>query len=102
MLTALIALGIFGTILLFMYACTTAYRVIVPRGADQAVERIQNWSSPMEPAQLDILRKESLSEIPWLNDLLKGARKLQILRTLHRQADSRVPLGMLVLAAIGL
>jgi tight adherence protein B len=102
MLTALIGLGIFGTILLFMYACTTGYRVIAPRGADQAVERIQNWSSPMEPAQLDILRKESLSEIPWLNDLLKGARKLQILRTLHRQADCRAPLGMLVLAAIGL
>jgi len=102
MLTALIGFGIFGTILMFMYACTTAYRVLAPRGVDQAVERIQNWSSPMEPAQLDILRKESLSEIPWLNDLLKGARKLQVLRTLHRQADCRMPLGMLVLAAVGL
>lgn len=64
MLTALIGLGIFGTILLFMYACTTAYRVLAPRGTDRAVERIQSWSSPSEPAHLDILRKESLSEIP--------------------------------------
>ncbi|MBX3350057.1 MAG: type II secretion system F family protein [Nitrospira sp.] len=100
MLTALIGLGIFGTILLFMYACTTAYRVIAPRGTDRAVERIQNWSSPIQSAQLDIVRKESLSEIPWLNDLLKQATKLQFLRTLYQQADCRVPLGVFVLGAV--
>lgn len=99
MLTALIGLGIFGTILLFMYACTTAYRMMVPRGVDRAVERIQNWSSPVETAQLEIVRKESLSEIPWLNDLLKRARKLQLFRVLHQQADCRTPLGVFVLAA---
>lgn len=102
MLIALIGLGIFGTILLFMYACTTAYRVMAPRGTDRAVERIQSWSSPIETAQLDILRKESLSEIPWLNDLLKRARKLQAFRVLYRQADCRAPLGVFVLAALAL
>lgn len=102
MLTALIGLGIFGTILMFMYACTTAYRVLAPRGVDRAVERIQNWSSPIETMQLDIVRKESLSEIPWLNDLLKKARRLQVLRVLHQQADCRAPLGVFVLAAVGL
>ncbi|MDF0675597.1 MAG: type II secretion system F family protein [Nitrospira sp.] len=99
MLTALIGLGIFGTILLFMYACTTAYRMMAPRGVDRAVERIQNWSSPIETAQLEIVRKESLSEIPWLNDLLKRARRLQPFRVLHQQADCRTPLGVFVLAA---
>lgn len=102
MLTALIGLGIFGTILLFMYACAMAYRVLVPRGMDRAVERIQDWSSPMETASLGIVRKESLSEIPWLNNLLKRARKLQAFRALHRQADCQVPLGIFVLAAVGL
>jgi len=102
MLTALIGLGIFGTILMFMYACTTAYRVLAPRGADRAVERIQNWSSPIETTQLDIVRKELLSEIPWLNDLLKKARRLQALRVLHQQAHCRAPLGLFVLAAVGL
>jgi tight adherence protein B len=100
MLTALIGLGIFGTILLFMYACSTAYRVISPRGVDRAMERIQDWSSSIEPEQLQILRKESLSEIPWLNDLLKRAKKLQAFRALHQQADCRAPLGMFVLAAV--
>mgnify|MGYP001384996184 CR=1 FL=1 len=102
MLTALIGLGIFGTILLFMYACTTAYRVLAPRGTDRAVERIQSWSSPSEPAHLDILRKESLSEIPWLNDLLKRAKNLQAFRVVHQQADSRTPLGVFVLATLAL
>jgi tight adherence protein B len=100
MLTALIGLGIFGTILLFMYACTTAYRVLVPHGTDRAVERIQSWSSPIESAQLDIVRKESMSEIPWLNNLLKSARNLQAFRVLHQQADCRLPLGLFVLATV--
>ncbi len=102
MLTALIGLGIFGTILLFMYACTTAYRVMAPRGVDRAVERIQNWSSPIETAPLEIVRKESLSDIPWLNDLLRRARRLQLFRVLHQQADCRTPLGVFVLAALAL
>jgi tight adherence protein B len=102
MLTALIGLGIFGTILLFMYACTTAYRVMAPRGTDRAIERIQNWSSPIEVAPFEIVRKELLSEIPWLNDLLKRARRLQVFRVLHQQADCRTPLGVFVLAAVGL
>lgn len=102
MLTALIGFGIFGTILLFMYACATAYRVLVPRGTDRAVERIQSWSSPSEQVHLDILRKESLSEIPWLNDLLRQAKNLQAFRVLHQQADCRTPLGVFVLATLAL
>jgi tight adherence protein B len=102
MLTALIGLGIFGTILLFMYACTTAYRLMAPRGTDRAIERVQSWSSPSEAVSLDIVRKDSLSEIPWLNDLLKKARKLQAFKVLHQQADCRTPLGVFVLAAVAL
>lgn len=100
MLTALIGLGIFGTIVLFMYACATAYRVMAPRGVDRAVERVQSWSSPTETASFEIVRKDSLSEIPWLNDLLKNARKLQAFKVLHQQADCRTPLGVFVLAAV--
>jgi len=100
MLTALIGLGIFGTILLFVYACTTTYRMMAPRGTERAIERVQSWSSPSETASLDIVRKDSLSEIPWLNDLLKKARKLQAFRMLHQQADCRTPLGVFVLATV--
>ena len=98
MLTALIALGIFGTILLFLQGCVLLYRMMSPRGTDRAVERIQQWSAPEVAAQLNIVRKELLSDIPWLHDLLITMRRLQPLRLLHRQADCRVPLGIFVLA----
>jgi tight adherence protein B len=98
MLTALIALGIFVTILLFLQGCAAVHRAMVPHGTDRAIERIQKWSAPEATAQLDIVRKESLSDIPWLNDLLLRARRFQPLRALHRQADCRVPLGVFVLA----
>lgn len=98
MLTVLIALGIFVTILLFLQGCAAVHRAMVPRGMDRAIERIQKWSAPEATAQLDIVRKESLSDIPWLNALLLQARRIQPLRTLHRQADCRTPLGLFVLA----
>jgi tight adherence protein B len=99
MLNALIALGIFGTILVFLQGCRALHRVLVPTGKDRAVERLQKWSSrETVTQQLDIVRKESLSDIPWLNDLLLKARRAQPLRALHRQADCEAPLGMFVLA----
>jgi tight adherence protein B len=98
MLTALIALGIFGTILVFLQGCALAHRMMVPRGTDRAVERLQKWSAPEAATQIEIVRKESLSDIPWLNDLLMKMRRSQPLRVLHRQADCRVPLGIFVLA----
>lgn len=99
MLTALIGLGIFCTILFFMYACRLAYRVIAPRGTDRAIERMQDWSSPIEVTSSDIVRKDSMSEIPWLNDLLTRVKKLQVLKVLHQQADCQTPLGVFILAA---
>jgi hypothetical protein len=98
MLTVLIALGIFGTILLLLQGGVLLHRMIAPRGADRAVERIQKWSAPDVAAESDIVRKESFSDIPWLNDLLMKARRFQPLRVLHRKADCRVPLGIFVLA----
>jgi tight adherence protein B len=98
MLTVLIALGIFGTILVFLQGGVLLHRMMAPRGTDRAVERIQKWSAPDVAAQSDIVRKESLSDIPWLHDLLIKMRQFQPLRLLHRQADCRVPLGIFVLA----
>lgn len=99
MLNALIALGILGTILLLMFACNSAYRILMPRGSDRAVERLQAWTAPVEMKQFEIVRKESLSNIPWLNDLLLKAKQLQPLQVLHRRADCRLPLGVVVLAS---
>lgn len=99
MLTVLIALGIFGTILVFLQGCALAHRMMVPRGTDRAVERIQKWSAPEAATQIEIVRKEALSDIPWLNEALLTMRRLQPLRVLHRQADCRLPLGVFVLSS---
>ncbi|MEB2338241.1 MAG: type II secretion system F family protein [Nitrospirales bacterium] len=88
-----------GTILLLMFACNSAYRILMPRGSDRAVERLQAWTAPVEMKQFEIVRKESLSNIPWLNDLLLKAKQLQPLQVLHRRADCRLPLGVFVLAS---
>jgi len=99
MLNALIALGIFGTILVFLEGCRALHRLMAPTGTDRAVERLQKWSSAGATAQqLDIVRKETLSDIPWLHEFLLKARRVQPLRALHRQADCEAPLGMFVLA----
>ena len=99
MLNALIALGIFGTILVFLQGCRALHRLLVPTGNDRAVERLQKWSSSETlTQQLEIVRKETLSDIPWLNEFLLKARRVQPLRALHRQADCEAPLGLFVLA----
>jgi tight adherence protein B len=99
MLNAFIALGIFGTILVFLEGCRALHRLLVPTSKDRAVERLQKWSlSETSAKELDIVRKERLSDIPWLNELLLKARRAQPLRVLHRQADCEAPLGMFVLA----
>ena len=98
MLTALIALGIFGTILLFLQACVVAHRMMKPRGADRAVERVQKWSSSaVTSTPLEIVRREILSEIPWLNDFLMSIQRLQVLRKLHQQSGCRAPVSIFVL-----
>jgi tight adherence protein B len=99
MLNAFIALGIFGTILVFLQGCRALHRLMAPTGTDRAVERLQKWSSAGAAAQqLEIVRKETLSDIPWLHEFLLKARRAQPLRALHRQADCEAPLGLFVLA----
>jgi tight adherence protein B len=98
MLNVLIALGIFATILVFLQGCAALHRAMAPRGEDRAIERLQKWAAPELGAQLEIVRKESFSDIPWLNQLLATMRQFQPLRVLHRQADCRISLGTFVLA----
>ena len=98
MLNVLIALGIFATILVFLQGCAALHRAMTPRGKDRAIERLQKWSAPELVGQLEIVRKESFSDIPWLHELLATMRRVQPLRVLHRQADCRIPLGSFVLA----
>ena len=96
MLTAFIALGIFGTILVFLQGCAAVHRMMAPRGTDRAVERIQKWSAPAVATQSEIVRKESSQRHSLAERPLDEGSSIPSPPLLHRQADCRVPLGIFV------
>lgn len=97
MLTSLIGLGIFATVLLLLEGSYYVYRTFAYQNTERVIERLQKWSAePQSQAQGvagGIVRKDVVSDIPWLNDLLMGLRQLNSLRTLHARAKARLPVG---------
>jgi len=97
MLTSLIALGIFLTILLLLEGSYYVYRTFAYQKTERVIERLQKWSTERQSqGQVDgrsIIRKDVLSDIPWLNELLIGVTSLNSLRRLHIRAKARLPLG---------
>lgn len=96
MLTTLIALGIFVTIVLLLEGTYYVYRTFAYRKTERVIERLQEWSGARQStdvASLAILRKDTMSDIPWLNDLLMSMKRLKALRTMHAQAKAKLPLG---------
>jgi tight adherence protein B len=102
MLTALIACGIFGTIVLLFEGAYYAYQVLSRQGKEtqRIKERIQEWTVKPELQQIDIVRNQSLSDIPWLHDLLVPMRKLDGLRRLHERGNNTLSFGTFLLASL--
>src|SRR4029078_5962933 len=90
-------LSIFGDILIFLHGCEAVHRIMKPRAKDRAVERIQKWSTLVPAVQLYSFRRDAVSDIRCLNDLLLTVRVSQPPRILSRRADSPVPRGVLEL-----
>jgi tight adherence protein B len=102
MLTVLIACGIFGTIVLLFEGMYYAYQVLSRRGKEtqRIKDRIQEWTMKPDLQQLDIVRNQSLSDIPWLHDFLVPIRKLDGLRRLHERGNNKLPFGTFLLASL--
>ena len=103
MLTGLIALGIFATIVLLLEGGFYVYRTFAYRKTERVIERLQGWSAERQaPIQIvdSIVRKDVVSDIPWLNDLLLSFTKLNSLRILHARAKARLPLGAFLILSI--
>jgi tight adherence protein B len=102
MLTVLIAFGIFATVVLLLEGVYYTYQVLSKRGkeTERIKERIQEWTAQPELQQLDIVRKQSLSDIPWLHDVLVTIRKLDGLRRLHERGNNKLPFGTFLLASL--
>src|SRR6476469_1280346 len=102
MLTVLIACGIFGTIVLLFEGMYYAYQVLSRRGKEtqRIKERIQEWTAKPDLQRLDIVRDQSLSDIPWLHDVLVTIRKLDGLRRLHERGNNKLSFGTFLLASL--
>jgi tight adherence protein B len=102
MLNVFIAFGIFATVVLLLEGVYYAYQVLSRRGKDnqRIKQRIQEWTVKPEFQQVDIVRNQSLSDIPWLHDLLVPIRKLDGLRRLHERGNNSLPFGTFLLAAL--
>ena len=88
MLTVLIACGIFATVVLLFEGVYYAYQVLSRRGKEtqRIKERIQEWTAKPDLQQLDIVRNQSLSDIPWLHDLLATIKRLDRRATSYMSA----------------
>lgn len=105
MLTPLIALGIFITVVLLFEGVYYLVRSR-SRGArdEQRVkERLQSWTErPDLSTTSSLVLKETYSEIPWLNALLAKLKERQYatrLAKVHDQAKAPYPLSVYVLAS---
>jgi tight adherence protein B len=96
-LATLIALGIFGTVLLLLEGSYYIYRTIAHKKTEKVIERLQAWSVGRQIQNQiiegGIVRKDVVSEIPWLNDFLMGLKQVNSIRTMHAKARAKLPLG---------
>ena len=102
MLSVLIACGIFATVVLLLEGAYYTYQVLSRRGKEtrRIKERIQEWTVKPELKRIDIIRNQSLSDIPWLHDLLVPIRKLDGLRRLHERGNNTLPFGTFLLSSL--
>ena len=103
----IIAFGIFLTIILTLQASYALYRQITTRKAAQRRfhERLGNWSTAKETVSGRLVRKETLSDIAWINSILKETAwlkkylKLDSLHRLHAQSGTSQPLARYLLGS---
>lgn len=105
MLTPLIALGIFVTIVLFFEGAYyfVRSRSHGARNEQRVKERLQSWTArPDLNAKSELVLKDTSSEIPWLNELLAKLKERHYgarVAKLHDQAKAPYSLGVYVLAS---
>lgn len=93
-----IAVGVFTSLMLFVGGVYLAYHASRAQDTRRVTRRLQTWCAPKPPDQpVEIVRRQVLSEVPWLNELLAGIRHLKPLERLLAQANLAMPLGVILL-----
>jgi len=97
----IIASGIFFAIVFLIEGVGLVFRVIHDTESRRLNTRLKNLSSmTYENQAVDIVRKKSLSEIPWLNKLLLNAPLMNRLHLLLQQANVKYSLGFFILLSL--
>ncbi len=103
-----IAIFVFLAVVLFLEGAYYAYQALFNKEAVRLQERLREWPDRTETqTRPDIVRRQVLSDIPWLDHVLGRLRRLSGLQRLHEQAAGRMPFGAylllsLLLAAVGI
>ena len=97
----LIAIGVFVGVLLLVEAGYYAFRGIQNPERKEILRRLQVLSSTkFENEQVDILRKNLLSDVRWLNQMLLSFRWTDKVNRLLQQADAQYTLGVYILLSL--
>jgi tight adherence protein B len=98
---AFVGIGIFLVILLLVEGTYWVVRNRMNPEAKHLRERLKVLSlTNYSEKEVDLLRKKTLSQVPWLNRLLLSIRWTQNLDQLLQQADIRHPIGLFILLSV--
>lgn len=97
----LIAVGIFMVVLILLEVGYFAFRSIQNPEKREILRRLRILSSTdFEHERIDILRKNLLSEVRWLNQMLLSFRWTDKVNRLLQQADAHYTLGVYILLSL--
>ena len=98
---AFVGIGIFLAILLLVEGTYLVVRNRMNPEVKHLRERLKVLSlTNYSEKEVDLMRKKTLSQVPWLNRLLLSIRWAQKLDQLLQQADIRHPVGLFILLSV--
>jgi tight adherence protein B len=94
----LIGLGVFFLTLLLIHQGFFVVKKIYKPEQRKVLERLKTLSTSGQDGEaVDILKKKTLSDIPWLNEMLLKASFIRRLERMHLQSATPRPLGLFVI-----
>lgn len=96
----LISFGVFVASLAVIEAGYYGYRVVTDPERKKIRQRLRMISWSGEDVDVDLFLKKTLSEVPWLHQMLAKFRWTFSLSRLLEQADVKYPLGVFVLLSL--
>ncbi len=94
----LIGLGVFLFTLLVIYQGYYFAKKIYKPEKRKVKERLKTLSASSQGSEgVDLLKKRTLSEIPWLNEMLLKASFIEQVERTHSQAATQRPLGFFII-----